>query len=241
MPMDVYMIKRSRRAKKILTLILVVPIAVCIIFAMATNIIIASQYDDYIYTDLQKIPLKKVALVLGTSRKYYGRPNPYYDTRMEAAAALYHSGKVKQILVSGDNSEKYYDEPTDMMGDLVSLGVPQEDILLDYAGLRTLDSIIRANEVFSLGEFIIVSQRFHCRRALFIARSNGIPAIAYAAAEVRHAGHYRIMLREFFARIKAGLDVWLLNTPPKYLEEKKKITLRQNPTGIEKRSIEYCC
>lgn len=189
-------------------------------FSLISNIIIAKGYDRYIYDNTAEVPRKKVALVLGTSKYMNGRPNLYYNTRIKAAAELYMAGRVEKILVSGDHSREDYDESTDMRNDLVSLGVSEGDIYLDYAGFRTLDSVVRANKVFSLKEFVIVSQEFHCERALFIARSKGIDAVAYRAIDVRHPGRVWLMLRECLARVKAGIDVWLINKSPRFLGEK---------------------
>lgn len=190
------------------------------IFAMVANIVIAVGYDRYLYHDIEQVPRKDVALVLGTSRLVSGRPNLYYTTRIRAAADLYHAGIVRKILVSGDNAQKEYNEPRDMKKDLMALGVGEEDIYRDYAGFRTLDSIIRANKVFLLKEFIIVSQPFQCERALFIARNRDISAIAFASPDIRHPGRARILLREFFARVKAGIDIWLIDKSPMYLGER---------------------
>lgn len=185
-------------------------------FILVANIVIETSSDGLIYRDINDVPAREVAVVLGTSRKIYGRPNLYFDTRISAAAELYHSGKVKRILVSGDNSQKYYDEPTDMKNDLIGLGVPEKVILVDNGGIRTLDSVVRASKVFLLHDFLIVSQEFQCERALFIAKHRNISAIAYTAQDVRHPGRFRIMFREFFARVKAGIDIWLINKQPKF-------------------------
>ena len=209
--------RRATRLARILyrsSLYLLLP---CLAFSLLVNLVITYGYNELIFTDLATVPLTEVALVLGTSRKIYGRPNLYYDTRIQAALELYQAGKVRKLLLSGDNGERYYDEPTDMKNDLLALGVPEEAIFLDFAGFRTLDSIIRAQRVFGLNRFIVVSQPFHCRRALFIARSKGIEAIAYATPLIHHPARFRVMFREFFARIMAGIDVWLINTEPKYL------------------------
>jgi len=193
-----------------------------VFFAIA-NVVIARNYDEFIYSDVKKTPTTSVALVLGTSRSYHGQLNRYYTSRLKAASELYKAGKVRKILVSGDNSTRYYNEPITMQKDLVNLGIKKEDIYLDYAGFSTLDSVIRAKEVFGLNEFIIISQEFHCERALFIARSKAIPAIAYATPYIEHEGKIRIFMRELLARVKAGFDVWIMNSTPKFLGEKVKI------------------
>jgi SanA protein len=135
--------------------------ALLIIYSLCCNYYIVKSTENRIYSEIKEIPKNEVAVVLGAS-KYLGVNekyiNPYFKYRMEAAAELYHSGKVKHLLVSGDNHSKNYDEPTDMKNYLISLGVPCEAITLDYAGFRTFDSMIRAKEIFGLKRFTIVSQ-----------------------------------------------------------------------------------
>ena len=149
--------------------------------------------------------------------------DPFFTTRMEAAAALYHAGKVRHILVSGDNSTNNYNEPRDMRKKLLNLGVPKEAITMDFAGLRTLDSVIRSKEIFQQRKIIIVSQAFHNYRAIFIAQYHGIDAIAFNA-EYPAAATSKTLWREFFARPKAILDLYFLGTQPKFLG--KKIDIR---------------
>lgn len=194
-------------------------------FIIGCNIYIAQTTSSRIYSDVNEIPKNKVAVVLGTS-KYLGNHqqylNYYFKYRMEAAAELYHSGKVKHLLVSGDNHSKNYDEPTDMKNYLISLGVRSEDITLDYAGFRTFDSMIRAKEIFGLCQFTIVSQEFHNQRALFICDQLGIDAVAYNAKEAyRGTGS---LAREYLAKSKAVLD-FLLGTEPKFLGCREYIAL----------------
>ena len=133
---------------------------------------------DKLYTELDSIPKREVALLLGTSKTLKnGQPNLYFQYRVEAAAALFKAKKVDFILISGDNSRKGYDEPTDMKEALVAQGIPSDKIYLDYAGFRTLDSVIRAKEIFSLTELTVVSQAFHNQRAIYLAQKYGINAI----------------------------------------------------------------
>ncbi len=110
-----------------------------------------------------------------------GRVNLFYLYRINAAVKLYKSGKINFILVSGDNGNKGYDEPTDFKKDLIKRGIPADKIFLDYAGFRTLDSVIRAKEIFGIKLVTIISQKFHNERAIYLAEQNGINAIAYNA------------------------------------------------------------
>ena len=146
----------------------------------------------------------------------------YFKFRMDAAYQLYKSGKVKYILVSGDNRSKSYNEPKQMRIDLIKLGVNKKHIFLDFAGFRTRDSIIRANKVFELNNFTIVSQPFHNERAVFIARQKNINAIAYNAKNVRKLYRLRQFPRELGARILMFADI-LFNRPPKFYGDTIKI------------------
>ena len=135
--------------------------------------------DGAITDSIAALTPAEAGLVLGTSRlERGGFANPYFLNRIEAAAALYKSGKVKYLIVSGNQSgggraNGGYDEPTDMRDALVAAGVPAKAIYRDYAGFRTLDSVLRAHEVFGQERVIIVSQHFHLARALFLAKSHG--------------------------------------------------------------------
>lgn len=128
----------------------------------------------YIYDELQDLPYRQVGVVLGTA-KYYrtGVINQYYRYRIQGALNAYNSGKVNYLLLSGDNALQSYNEPMTMRRDLIKAGVDPADIVLDYAGFRTLDSIVRTRKVFDTNDFIIITQRFHCERALFIALHMG--------------------------------------------------------------------
>lgn len=139
---------------------------------------------------------------------------------MEAAAALFKAGKVKALIVSGDNGSHDYDEPTEMKRVLVQMGVPDAKIVCDYAGFRTLDSIVRAQEVFGQPRFIIVSQRFHNERAVYLAKALGVEAWGLNAEDVPVALSLKTFLREKLACVKAVLDVNVLNTQPRFLGEK---------------------
>ena len=177
-----------------------------------------------VYDRADAIPSRDVGLVLGTSEhRRDGGDNPYFKYRIEAAARLYRLGKVKHLLVSGDNHLHGYNEPEEMKRSLVADHVPPGVITLDYAGLRTLDSIVRAEKVFGLKRFTIISQREHDERALLIARHYGIDAIAYAAEDVGFGYAERAHLHEWLAEIKVVLDLFLLHTAPKHLGEKEPI------------------
>ncbi len=171
------------------------------------------------------LPARSVGLVLGCAPTLTGgRPNLFFKHRIDAAANLFHSGKVRALIVSGDNHTPSYDEPTAMMQALVRAGVPENRIYRDFAGFRTLDSIVRAREVFSQSALIIVSQRFHNERAVFLARRHGIDAMALNAQGVSGTGGLRTHVREAFARVRAVFDS-VFDTPPKFLGKPVEIRL----------------
>lgn len=171
-----------------------------------------------VYDLADDVPVREWGLVLGTSKyRRGGGPNPYFDYRIEAASKLFHLGKVKRLLLSGDNHINSYNEPEDMRAALIADGVPAGVITLDYAGLRTLDSIDRAEKVFGLKRFTIISQRDHDDRALLIAQHDGIDAIAYAADDVGFQYAMMSHVHEWFAEVKVVLDLYVLHTQPKYL------------------------
>lgn len=187
-----------------------------IIFILIIYLFVSAYSKKYIYNSIEEIPYNDVALVLGTSKYLHnGRINMYFKFRMDAAYELYKSGKVKFILVSGDNRHRFYNEPRQMRLDLIRLGVDKKHIFLDFAGFRTRDSIIRANKVFNLTNFTIVSQPFHNERAILIARQKNINAIGYNAHNVRKLYRLRQFPRELAARVLMTADI-IFNKPPKF-------------------------
>lgn len=185
---------------------------------LSARIVVKGHSARYVQDDVTGIPQCKAGLVLGCSKHAArGRVNLYFKYRMQKATELYNSGKVECLIVSGDNHSNDYDEPTDMKEYLVGLGVPEAQIVCDYAGLSTLDSVVRAREVFGLGKFIVVSQGFHNHRAVFIGRAKGMELYGLNARDV--ARRYSVMtgIREELARVKAVLDVWILGREPKFL------------------------
>lgn len=172
---------------------------------------------DMVYS-VSTAPKARVGLVLGTSRRTTKRTlNGYYTARMQTAAELYAAGKVQYLLVSGDNGTLEYNEPDSMQKDLVALGVPASHIALDFAGFDTFDSMIRAQKVWGLDTMLVVSQDFHVRRALYIAKCKGIVAAGVVAPDPHYSVLSMIRLREMFARIKLLADVHILNSTPRFL------------------------
>ncbi len=176
--------------------------------------------SNYVYSNVDEVPFNHVGLVLGTSKNLQnGQSNPYFTNRIRAAARLYHSGKISRIILSGDNGSIYYNEPVDMKRALLRYGVPEKNIYLDYAGFRTLDSVIRCQKVFGQSRFTVISQEFHNKRAVFISRKTGIEAVAFNASDL-HYNNMGMDLRECLARVKAFLDIYLLKEQPRFLGDR---------------------
>ena len=171
------------------------------------------------------VPTRKVALVLGTAPLVGRWKNPFFEKRMDAAAQLWREGKVRHLLVSGDNSRHDYDEPTAMRDALIARDVPASAITLDYAGFRTLDSLVRAREVFGLRELIVVTDDWHQPRALFLAQAAGLDALGVSSADVPWSMSAKTRIREWLSRVKAVANIYLLRTKPKFLGEPVRLPL----------------
>ena len=190
-----------------------------ILSLVISNYLVTKTVQNKVYTSTDNIPSNNVGLVLGTS-KYLksGYTNAYYTYRINATAELYKANKINFVLVSGDNGNSEYDEPTAMKEDLIAKGIPSDKIFLDYAGFRTFDSVIRANKVFGQSKITVISQKFHIERAIFIANQNNIEAIGFVASKVSANYGFKTMVREKFARVKLMLDI-IFNKQPKFLGE----------------------
>lgn len=198
-------------------------VIVCLLI-LGLNFWIVSSTEDSIYYDIENVPQRRVALLLGTSKRTTGGgTNKYFKERIEAAAKLYHKGIISHIIVSGDNRTIYYNEPRDMYKDLRALDIPVSAITLDFAGFRTLDSVVRSKEVFGQDELLIITQDFHCYRALFIADYYGIDALAFSA-DNKDELPLSLALREIVARSLAVFDLYILNKEPKFLGKEENIT-----------------
>ncbi len=176
-----------------------------------------------VYDKVDNIPEVKVGLLLGTS-KYLssGYENLYFKYRIQAATALYRSGKIKRIIVSGDNGSKEYDEASDMKYDLIANGIDSNHIYLDYAGFRTFDSMKRLKEIFGQKKAIIISQKFHNERAIYIGEKLDMEVYGFNANDVSQYYGLRTNLREYLARVKMLLD-FVIGVEPRFLGEKVEI------------------
>ena len=195
-----------------------------IIYANATAVW-ASQ--GKLFEDVKDLPRAKVGLVFGTTDRYQGRENRYFRYRIDAAVKVWKAGKVETFIVSGDNRSKYYNEPQKMKNALVEEGVPASRIVCDYAGLRTLDSVVRAKKIFGADKILVISQRFQNERAIYLAQANGIEAFGFNAEDVELQAGYKTKIREVGALVKMWLDVNFLDTAPTHLGE--KVELPEDP------------
>ncbi|MDF0606585.1 YdcF family protein [Neisseriaceae bacterium TC5R-5] len=205
-----------KRLKRLLQISLLLSLML-LLASFYANWHISQQTKGFIYNSTADIPAQKAALILGTVKNIGDYPNPYFNYRIAAAKKLYESGKVRALVVSGDNGRDSYNEPEDMRQALIASGIPESAIYMDYAGFRTLDSVVRMHKIFGQQSFIIVSQNFHNERAIFLAQHYGLQAYGYNAEDVQvQLSLIRRMVRENFARLKVWLDI-LTNKQPRFL------------------------
>lgn len=211
-----------------ITLFILMVITGSILIMVFINQWLIASTRSAIYTDINKVPINDVGLVLGTSKVLPGGLlNLHFKYRIEAAAELYRQGKVKHLIVSGDNHIKEYDEPTQMKQDLIELGVPAEDITPDYAGFRTLDSLARAKAIFGQTKLTVITDDFHAARSVFLGRAFNIDTVAFCSKSIPYEYSANSRVREYSARVKAILDIYILGTNAKYLGDKVEIKITQ--------------
>ncbi|WP_093026406.1 SanA/YdcF family protein [Pustulibacterium marinum] len=198
-------------------------ILVLVIIIFSVDFLVNKDTEGSTFSSVERIASQKVGLLLGTS-KYIrrGELNKYYENRIDAAVALYKAGKINYILVSGDNGTLEYNEPITMKNDLIERGVQEECIYLDYAGFRTLDSVVRCKEIFGQTEIIVISQKWHNQRAIYIAESKGMKATGFNAKDVSVSYGFKTQMREKLARCKMVLDL-MFGKRPKFGGEKIEI------------------
>lgn len=206
-------------ARRIMVCLIAILVMACAAIG-GSYLYVEKAAEGRLYTTVKEIPANRVGVLLGTSptSRYTKKRNPYYQFRIEATVRLYKAGKIKRVLISGDNRHKNYNEPDMMKAELVAAGIPARHIYCDYAGFRTLDSMVRARKVFGLDAFTVISQPFHNERALALARWQGIDAIGYNARDVRLRKGLRVFAREVLARTKMVLDM-AVDKQPHFLGE----------------------
>lgn len=209
----------KKKRAYIILLLLILPF----ILILTSNYSVENNAQNKTYSDASKIKKNKVGLVLGTAKTLKnGRINLYFKYRINATVELYKKNKIDFVLISGDNGNKNYDEPTDFKNELIKKGIPENKIFLDYAGFRTLDSVVRCKEIFGQENITIISQKFHNERAIYLAENNGINAIGFNARDVSGKYGLRVKAREYLARTKVFVDI-LFRVKPKFLGNKIEI------------------
>jgi SanA protein len=187
---------------------------------------VADASAGKLFSKAEDVPEHDVALLLGTSPKVGSKANYFYVERIKATTQLWKLRKVRAVLISGDNSTKYYNEPDQMKTDLIAAGVPSEFITCDYAGLRTLDSVFRASMVFGVHSVVIVSQKEHLERALYLATATDLVGVGLIAADAPKWWQVRQHLREALARVKAMIELrW--GRQPKHLGAPSTVRMSQ--------------
>lgn len=199
---------------------LLIGVGLLIAVVAACNVWVLGSCCGRLYDNVETVPHKRVAVLLGTNPKTKtGKMNYFYKHRIDAAVKLFQHGKIDCILISGDNSKSTYSEPDAMKNDLEAAGIPDSVIYLDYAGFSTYDSMVRAKKVFGLSEFVVISQDFHNRRAVYIARQYDIDAIGYNVRNtLSRKWCIKMEFREILARVKAVGEV-IMNKRPHFLGE----------------------
>lgn len=209
---------RVRRLLLILAGVFLLCLVLCGLALFAADSRVERCAAGRVYSNVEDIPFREYGLLPGTSRLVHGKHlNTYFFNRIHAAIELYRAGKVRKIIVSGDNGRADYNETGDMARELIAEGVAPEDVLSDYAGFRTLDSVVRARNLFGADEITVISQRFHIERAIYLAGQHGIDAVGFEADEVApQAIRIKLTVREAFARVLAILDAEVLKTKPHF-------------------------
>jgi SanA protein len=214
-------LKRKNIYKLIKIFLFFIIVSVFSIFL--SNKLIDKNAQGKVYSETKNIPKNKVGLLLGTSKFLRnGQINLYYKYRLNAAIKLFKSNKIDFIVISGDNGSKNYDEPTDFKNDLIKAGIPENKIFLDFAGFRTLDSVVRVKEIFGQNSVTIISQQFHNERAIYLAEHFDIKAIGFNAKGLSGTYGLKVKLREYLARVKVFVDI-IFNVEPKFLGKKIEV------------------
>ncbi|MDN3525699.1 ElyC/SanA/YdcF family protein [Halomonas sabkhae] len=197
---------------------------------LAGNVWVLTSTSGRIETELAKCQPRQVGIIFGTSHwTRSGARNPHFEGRMRAAAGLIQERKVDHLLLSGDNSTRYYNEPITMWKDLLDRGVPESAMTLDYAGFSTFDTLIRARDVFTVQRALLVTQDWHLPRALFIADALGIEVQGCVAPTQPSDGTWRLRAREWLARVATLGDLYVWGREPHFLGPQEPLQITPRP------------
>jgi SanA protein len=204
----------NKTMQKLIRIIARLGLICVIVTALVRIVFLLMAYAQTFSKD--DVPRRRVAIVFGAEVKKDGTPSVILKDRVETAVALYKSGKVEKLLMSGDNRFKDYNEPESMRQYALTLGMPDSDIVLDYAGRRTYDTCYRAKEIFGVESAILVTQRFHMPRSLFLCKAFGIDSVGVQSENYYYLKRSRLIwnTRELLATVQSVLDVYLFKPLP---------------------------
>jgi SanA protein len=211
--------KRSRRRRIVIWSLIGLGVIVVLfgVAALVTNLIVTQSAADSIVKNLEDAPPAQAAIVLGARVFADGTPSKMLVDRLETGIKLYKMGKVKKLLLSGDHGQVEYDEVNVMLDYVLARGVPTQDVFTDHAGFDTYDTMYRAIEVFQVQSAIIVTQKFHLARSVYIAQQLGLNAVGVVADIQPYTNEFRNRMREWLARGKAILQLHITHPEPTYL------------------------
>lgn len=207
-----------KQIKKVI-LATVLSLIIAILIALGLKAYIEKDTQHLIFEDISRVPPSETVIVLGASVHSDGKLSPILKDRVDTAIELYRNKKVKRFLLTGDHSTENYNEVNAMGNYLMKQGIPERKILLDHAGLDTYDSMYRSNAVLGVEEAIVVTQKFHLPRTIFIAKGLNLPYTGFAARSHSYKTTNKIERRELLANFKALYEV-LLKKEPTTLEDR---------------------
>ena len=198
-----------KRRRQILYFSIAILVILASVIALC-NISVDRNAEGRTFSNINDVPTMQTALLLGTNPKTRDgkRPSSFYLARINATAELYKHGKFRQLIISGDKREGY-DEPQTMRHDLIERGVPDSIIMMDGQGYRTLLSLKNSKQYFGIHDMIIISQKWHNERSIFLADKMNIKAVGYNADDVRHPRAIWTHIRELLARVKLFIDLYV--------------------------------
>ena len=204
-----------KRILKIMFKVVLILIGLGLLLLLIPRLVTGLYARKRVYS-VESVPVHRVAIVFGAGLWRDGSPTPVLYDRVATAAQLYFSGRVEKLLMSGDNRVVEYNEPWAMRSAAIELGVPEEDIVLDYAGRRTYDTCYRASAIFGLDEAILVTQAFHLPRALYLCNQLGLPSVGVEADQrvYRKSSMTIWTIRETVATLAALWDVHVAHPVP---------------------------